>query len=113
MLCKRKDIGAAVAQRGHGNRQHVHSEKQVFAKPASSDCSGQIGVRDRDDPSVDSQCFGATETFKAALLQNAQELALSGRRKRRDLVENNGAVLTEFEAAEFAFDGARKGASLM
>src|SRR5882757_3979162 len=55
----------------------------------------------------------ASQPFECAVLQNAQQLALSFRRKRGNFIENNGAVAADFKPAEFTLDRAGEGSAFV
>src|SRR5205085_6121089 len=61
----------------------------------------------------DLQCLRPAEAFEGALLQNAKQLALCVRRKRRHFIKNNRPVAAQFEAPELALDRARERPALM
>src|SRR5438552_2966636 len=113
MIGERQDIGAALAQRWNRESENVEPEIKILAEAAGLHGGGKIDVGEGDQASFDAQGFRATEAFKRALLQNAQELALRSGRECRDLIEKDGAVAAELETAELALHRAGKGTALV
>jgi hypothetical protein len=54
------------------------------------------------------QRFRAAETLEGTLLQNAKKFALRSGCESCDFIENDRARSAEFQAAQFALDGACK-----
>jgi hypothetical protein len=66
-----------------------------------------------DQPHVELQRAAAADPFQFALLQDAQQLGLKGRRDVADFVEKERAAVGHFEAALARRHGAGEGALLM
>src|SRR5215472_8442404 len=113
MICERQNIGAALAQWRHGERDHVQAKIQILAKAATLNGRREVHISQRDDPRLDPQRFRAAQAFKRPFLQNAQQLALRVWRKCGHLIEHNRAVSALLEAPQLAFDCARERAPLM
>ena len=107
------NIVAALAQRRHGNREHVQPEEKILAEAAGGDRAGQIGIRERHQARVHAQRFGAAEALEGALLEHAQQLRLHSGSERRDFVEHDGAALRHLEASRLARHGAGERAALV
>ena len=73
----------------------------------------QVGVSRRDDPHVDLDLPGTTDSLQLALLQDAEELSLERRAHRGDLVEKQGALMRLLEATWPGFHGASERAPYM
>src|SRR5215831_768887 len=113
MLRKGQNIHAAFAQRGNRKREHIQAEVQIFAKTARFDSRRKVHIRQGDEARFDAQRFRSAKAFEGSLLQNAEQLALRVRRKRRHLIENNRAVSAQFKASKLALDRAGKGPTLV
>src|SRR5713226_2246476 len=113
MIGERQDVGAALAERWNRERENVEPEIKIFAEAPGLHGGGKIDVCEGYETRFDAQGFRASETFESALLQNSQELALRCGRERGHLIENDGAVAAELEAAEFALDGPGKCAAFV
>src|SRR5207244_11663405 len=94
-------------------KKNENHEKTILPEATEFHGGRKIDVGEGDQASFDAQGFRATEAFKRALLQNAQELALRSGRECRDLIEKDGAVAAELETAELALHRAGKGSALV
>ncbi len=113
MRGERSDVRRALAQRRHGNREHIEAEEKVLAESASGDGPREIGVRERHQARFHAQRFGAAQAFEGALFEHAQELRLHSGRKRRHFVEDDRAALRHLEPARLARHRARKRPALV
>jgi hypothetical protein len=110
---EKQNVSAALAERRNREHQDIQPEQKILAEAASLDGSGKIHVGEGDKARFDMQRFRSTEAFERALLQDAQQFALRSSGKGGDFVENNRTAAAEFEAAEFALDGAGESAALV
>src|SRR6266851_943605 len=113
MVCKRQDIGAALAQRRNRKRKNIQAEIEVLAEAARFHGGGEIDVGESDEARLDAQRLRAAEAFERAFLQNAQKFSLRSGRERGDLIENDGAVAAELEAAELTLNRASESTALV
>ena len=95
MSCEQWNIGRAVAQRHHWNREPRSSgAEKILAEAASRNSAGQISIRERHQPRFHVQCFRATKTFESALLEHTRSsFACILGASARDFVENDRATL--------------------
>src|SRR4029079_10836760 len=73
----------------------------------------EILVRRGDQPYIGTNGFGAAEALELPLLQNAQQLDLCRQVQIANLVEEQGAAFSGFEAALLQRVGAGEGALLV
>src|SRR5713101_6884303 len=113
---QRGNIFAAVAQRRQLQMNDVEAVIEILAEAALADEGQEIDVRGGDDAHVDFDLFGAAEAHELALLNDAEELGLRFGAYGGDFVEEDGALVGNFEepflrsdrAGESAFDVAEK-----
>src|SRR3974390_624910 len=95
------------------NWYDIEAEIEVLTKFFAINAFFEMAIGSRNDANVDLDGAIAADAFEFAFLKHAQELGLNLRRNFADFVEQNGAVVREFEAA-FAFvHRAGKGAFFM
>src|SRR6185503_8527852 len=85
----------------------------VLAEFARADRAAQIAARRGDDADVGADRRAATDALEAAILEDAQELALDRERRFADLVEEQRAAARELEAAGSRGGGAGERAALV
>ena len=82
---------------------------QIFAEAALANQGKQVDVRSRHDAHVDLELLGAAETHEFALLNHAQKLGLRFRADGGNFIEENGALIGDFEKALFGSNRACEG----
>ena len=107
------DIAATLAQRRHQHRHHADAVIQVGAKFVARHRFFEVFVGCRDDPHIDLDGVIAADALELLLLQDAQKLGLEGRGNLADLVEENRALVGEFESPLARADGAGEGSLFM
>src|SRR5207249_9182849 len=83
----------------------------IIADEAETACLGlgqELAICGTDQAHLDSTRTLVPHPFELSLLQDAQQLALHVERYFPDFVEEQCAVVRQFEAAETIFDGASK-----
>src|SRR5262245_48461933 len=105
MLGERQYVFFAVAKRRQVNVDDVQPIKEVFAEVAGSDGALEIRVSSGNDSSVDLARLGVAERRELALLNHAQQSGLGLGRDCGDLVEEDRAVVGDFEQSFFGRDG--------
>ncbi|MCY1175070.1 hypothetical protein D9M73_152920 [compost metagenome] len=93
----------AFAQRRDVQRQHVEAVVEVAAEFAAGTQLGEVLLGRADHPHVEMHLLLAADPAEAAILQEAQQLALQARAHLADAVEEQGAAGGEFQQAELAF----------
>ena len=109
-LDEQRDIFFALAQRRQVEGDDVEAMEQIFAEAAFADEFAQIFVGGGEDADVDFDGFGAAEAHELALLDHAQKLGLGFGADGGNFVEENRALIGDFEEAFFRCDGAGEGA---
>ena len=94
-----RDVFTAIAQRRDGDDEGAEAEIQILAKRSLRHRLFQIAVRRGDDAGVHLDGPLGPDAPDFTLLQGAQQLRLYGRRNLADLVEEQGAVASDFEEA--------------
>ena len=85
------NVFAPIAQRRKIDVDHVQPIVEIAAEAAALDVFLQIAVRGRDDADIHRNRLRATDRYRFALLQHAEELDLRGGRHLTDLVEKERA----------------------
>ena len=96
---QRLQIGHALAQRGHADRQHIEAVVQVGTKRPFGHHGGQVAAGGGDDAHIDALHPVAAQRLHLLFLQHAQQLGLQGQRHVADLVEQQGAAIGPLELA--------------
>src|SRR5581483_2127235 len=109
LLREQRDVLHALAQRRNGNGHDVEAEVKVLAEFLAVDAFLELAVGGGEDADVHLDGAIAADALELAFLQYAQELGLDLRRDFADFVEENGAVVGEFESAFALGDGAGEG----
>src|SRR5713226_1987837 len=107
---QRGNVFAAVAQRRQLQVNDVGAVIEILAEAALADEGEEIDVGRGDDAHVDFDLFRAAETHELALLNDAEELGLRLGADGGDFVEENRALVGDFEEAFFGSDRAGEGA---
>ena len=107
---QRGHIFTAIAQRGKLEMNYVQAMVQILAKAAFANKRQEFDVGGGDDAHVDLELLRAAEAHEFALLNDAKKLGLGFRADGGDFVEENGALIGDFEEAFFGSDGARESA---
>src|SRR4029077_4358697 len=107
------DIFETLSQRRDLDWEDAETIIQVEAEPACFGLCQEVAIRCRYE--TDFYCSGAlvSHPLKLPFLQDAQKLALEVQRDFPDLVQKQGAVVCQIEAADTIFNGARERASDM
>ncbi len=95
------------------NGKDVEAVVKVAAECALGDELCEIAVGGGDDADVNALCAIAAEALELLLLQNAEEFGLKVERKVGDFVEEESAVIGQFEAADFLRESAGESAALV
>ena len=110
---EQRDVFAPLAQGGQLEGDDVEAVVQVLTKGPGLDGLLQVPVRRRDDAHVNADGARAADALELALLQDAQQLRLHGRRHLADLVEEERAAVGHFELALLLRERAGEGAALV
>ena len=107
---QQRNVFLAFAQRREMQRDHVQAMEKIFAEAAFATSLVQIFVGGGEDADVHFDGFGAAEAHEFALLNHAQQLGLGFRADGGDFVEENRALIGDFEEALLGGDGAGESA---
>src|SRR5687767_10511268 len=107
MAGERRDILAALAERGQLDRDDVDPVEEVLAEAAAADLVLEIAGGGREHPHVHLPRALIADAPDLALLQHAQELRLETDRQLADLVEQERAAARLLEEPRLV--GARAG----
>ena len=101
------DVFLVIAQRRNIDRHDIQAVVEVLAERAFFERRAQVAIRGGDQAHIHFDGARAAEPLEFALLQNAQQLHLRGRRHIADFVEKKRAFVGQFEFAGLA--GCRAG----
>ena len=110
---ERRDVLAALAERGQVDLDHGQTVVEVFAKRAFVDHLAEVAVGGGDDAHVDRDHLRPADALNLARLEHAQKLRLKADVELADFVEEQGAAVGHFEAAALAVGGAGERAALV
>jgi hypothetical protein len=91
----------------------VEAVVEILAEVTAVDRCFEVAMRGGDQPYVKLERAAPADPLQLALLQNAQQLGLKGRRDVADFVKKERAAVGHFEAALARVDGAGEGALLV
>src|SRR6266849_4717638 len=110
---EKRDVLGPLAKGREIDRKNVQPVVKVGAKLSRLDQLLERTVRRGDDPDVAPDRVRAPDPLELLLLEHAKELRLEVQRQVTDLVEEQGAVVRELEAADPSRDGTGEGATLV
>src|SRR5206468_2412070 len=103
----------SLAQRRQRDAKHVDAVEQILPDPARTDQLVQISIRGHENARVDRHRANATDPPELATVENLQELRLHLRTHLGELIEEQGAAVSELKEPWLFGHGARKRASLV
>src|SRR4249920_3554317 len=98
---KSRHIFTAIAQRWKLKVDYVQAVVQILTEAAFANESKEFDVGSGDDAHVDFELLCAAEAHELALLNDAEKLGLGFRADGGDFVEEDGALIGDFEEAFF------------
>src|SRR5579862_3963551 len=105
---KQSKILAAICQGWQGNFHYSQTVVQILAKLTVPDHGFQIPVGGGDDSDINVLGGQASHALNLAVLQDAQQFGLCGRRKLPNLIEENRAAVGVLEQPDFVLRGPRE-----
>src|ERR1017187_10538797 len=99
------NVRGVLAQRRHVDIEDIEAIEEVAAQLAALHRLLRVLVGGRDDAHVNRGFGLAAQAAELAVFEDAEQLGLGGGRHLADLVEQQRALLGEFEAAGAALDG--------
>src|SRR5260370_13239061 len=100
MANKQGYVLAPFAQRRQMQRKHVQAVEQITAEFFFFDGTNQIAIGGGDQPHVHPDRLRASQALELLILQNAQQLGLQLQRDVSYLVEQQSALIRQFQPAE-------------
>src|SRR5262245_9414103 len=88
------DVGAAGAQRGHGQRKNIKPIKKIGPKPSQRDHLGQISVASRNDSHINPDSTTAANRLEFLLLKHPEQLDLSLRGQLAHFIQKERATVS-------------------
>src|SRR5260370_9474974 len=107
---QKRHIFPPLAQRRNLQVDDVQAVAQIFTKTAFAYQSNQFDVGSGHDAHVDFELLSLAEAHEIALLNDAQNLALRFRADSGDFIEENGALIGNFEEPFLGGNCASEGA---
>ena len=99
VIDEQRDVFGPLAERRHGDREHIQPVPQVRPEPARAHLLVEDPVRGCDESHVGLQRHVAPDALEFAVLDGAQQLGLQVERQFADLVEEQRAVVGDLEPA--------------
>ena len=112
-LGERADVLDAFAERRDVDADDVEAVEQVLAEGAGFDGAFGLAVGGGDDADVGAQGLVAADAGELAFLEDAEELGLDEHGHFADFVEEEGAAVALFEAADALLHGTGERAFLV
>jgi hypothetical protein len=110
---EKHDVADALAQGRRGDGKDFEAIVKIRPELFFSDHGGEVTIGCGNEPHVHRDGPGAAESFELALLNGAQELGLQVERQLADFIEEERAIVREFESSHLAGDGSGECALLM
>src|ERR1700679_2473568 len=112
MLAQQGDIARAVAQRRQLYWHHVDSVEEVLAEASRAHHLLQRFVGRADQAKVDLPQSSSAEPLHLMIFENAQKFGLQRQGGRRDFIEEECALVRQFDLSRTRFGSAGEGAFL-
>src|ERR1035437_37609 len=113
MANERRDVLAPFAQRRQMQRENMQAVEQVTAEFFLFHRTNQIAIGGGDQPHVHMDRPRSSQAFKLLVLQNTQQLGLQLQRNISNLVEQQSALIRQFQPADFPIYGSRESSSFV
>ena len=94
---ERQDVLGTLAQGGHQKLDHVQAIVQILAERALFHRFAEVLVGGGDNAQIHANVAQAAEAPERLLLQHAQQLGLERQRNLADLVQEQSALVGQFE----------------
>jgi hypothetical protein len=95
------------------NAEHVEAEEQVSTEATLLDLDPEAAVRRGNHPRIQDPRLRATYAFVLPILEDPEKTSLQAEIELADLVEKNGSIGGELEAARSGAHRARERAALV
>ena len=100
MFCQQDDIAGALRQGRHHDRKDVQTVEKVFAEQFFRHEVFQVAAGRGEETDIGMQFLVAADAGKGPFLQEAEQFHLSLHGEVADLVEEQGAAVSGFRAAD-------------
>jgi uncharacterized repeat protein (TIGR03803 family) len=113
MAHQERDVFRAFSQRRHRHRKDVQAVEEVSAEPLSRTSAARSRLVGSDQAGIGAEGTSASQPLKLSLLQYAQKLRLQFQRNLPDLIQEDRALVRQFEPTDALRDGTGKGTLLV
>src|SRR5690348_11022929 len=113
MLDQQRHVALACSERRQGDDLEREAVEKVGAELSLVDLSRQVLVGGRDDPDVDADWLGGTDSRDLAIFDGSEEPVLRRHGKRSKLVQEQGPAVRLLEAAMPGLGGTCEASGLM
>jgi hypothetical protein len=96
---QKDQIVSPISQGGDIQNQAREPVVEVLAKLARSDHVGQVSIRGRDHPDLNTLDLGTSQGANLSLLENPQELGLQGGGQFANFIQKKGTTIGSLEGA--------------
>jgi hypothetical protein len=79
------------------NGHHIETEKQILPELLSLDTLSEISVGGGNHPDINPNGSRTTNSLELSLLQDSEQLGLDYGRDLTDLIQQNGAAMSQFK----------------
>ena len=93
----RQNVLTTIAQRWNPDVNHVEPIVKILPEHAVFHLLGQVAIGGRDDAGVDLDVLQTTEAAETLVFEHPQQLGLQGHGEFADFVEEQSAVVGQFE----------------
>src|SRR5277367_3376510 len=107
---QRWNIFPAIAQRGQLEMNYIQAVVQILAEAALADERQKLNVGCSNDADIDLELLRAAEPHEFTLLNHTEKFGLRFGADSGDFVEENSALIGDFEEPFFGSDGAGESA---
>ena len=107
------NVFAAVTQRGQLDRKHIQAIVQIIAELPFPHHLREITIGCGHQANVHLMRPSAAQALKFLFLQYTQQFGLQGRRNIAHLIQEESALVGQFEASGLLHDGSGESALLM
>src|SRR5436309_7173668 len=113
MIGEQGNVLLTLPERRKADGEHVHPEEKVLPELSPTDLHRQVLVRGNNEPDVDPAWAVRSQSLDHTLLENPEELDLSGPRQAGDLVQEQCPAVCGLETPDPQARGPREGPFLV
>jgi hypothetical protein len=97
---ERPDVGAALSQGRHLDREHGEAIEEILAESAFVDIPPEVAIGGRDDSNICLEGRGRAQPLEPTILQDVQQLRLQLQRNLADLIQEELSIRLLGRAAQ-------------